>query len=129
MFVGPGFRRDDSNLDQSAVAAPCLYRFNVPMAGYLYILASRRNGTLYICCNTDLPKRIYEHRAGLIPGFTRRYGVKRLVYLETYDDISVAILRERRMKEWQRSWKIQLLEKDNPFWDDLAVGLLGFDPL
>ena len=99
------------------------------MAGYLYILASRRYGTLYTGCTTDLPKRMYEHREGLVPGFTRRYGVKRLVYVETYDDISDAIVRERRIKEWQRNWKIQLIERENPFWEDLAVSLLGFDPL
>lgn len=99
------------------------------MAGHLYILSSRRNGTLYIGCTTDLPKRIYEHRTGLVPGFTRRYNVKRLVYFETYDDISDAIVRERRIKEWRRAWKIQLIEKDNPHWEDLAVSLLGFELL
>jgi putative endonuclease len=99
------------------------------MAGYVYILASRRNGTLYVGATTDLPKRIYEHREGLVAGFTRTYGVKRLVYVETYDDISDAIVRERRMKEWLRAWKVRLIETDNPFWDDLAVSLLGFEPL
>jgi putative endonuclease len=99
------------------------------MAGYLYILASRKHGTLYTGCTTDLPKRIYEHREGLADGFTRRHGVKRLVHVETYDDISDAIVRERRVKEWKRDWKIQLVEKDNPNWEDLAVALLGFDPL
>ncbi len=99
------------------------------MAGHLYILASRKHGTLYTGCTTELPSRIYHHREGLVPGFTRRYGVKRLVYVETYHDISDAIVRERRIKEWRRSWKIQLIEKENPFWEDLAVSLLGFDPL
>jgi putative endonuclease len=99
------------------------------MAGYLYILASRRHGTLYIGSTTDLPKRIWEHRNGVVPGFTRRYGVERLVYVETYDDIGDAIVRERRMKEWRRAWKIRLIEGKNPHWDDLAVPLLGFDPL
>ena len=99
------------------------------MSGYVYILASRRNGTIYIGCTTDLPKRIHEHREGLIRGFTRRYGVKRLVYFETYDDVSDAIVRERRSKEWHRAWKVRLIEADNPCWDDLAVSVLGFDPL
>ena len=72
---------------------------------------------------------MYEHREGLVPGFTRRYNVKRLVNFEVYDDISDAIVRERRIKEWQRAWKIQLIEAENPFWDDLAVSMLGFDPL
>jgi len=99
------------------------------VAGHLYILASRRHGTLYVGVTTDLPKRMYEHREGLVPGFTRKYGVKRLVYVETYDDISDAILREKRMKEWKRDWKIRRIEEENPDWRDLAVSLLGFDPL
>jgi len=99
------------------------------MAGHLYILASRRHGTLYIGVTTDLSKRIYEHREGLVPGFTRKYGVKRLVYVETYDDVSDAILREKWMKEWRRDWKIRRIEEENPDWRDLAVNLLGFDPL
>ena len=99
------------------------------MAGYLYILASRRHGTLYTGCTTDLPARMYHHREGLVPGFTRRYGVKHLVYFEVYDDISDAIARERQIKEWRRDWKIQLIETENPFWEDLAVSVLGFEPL
>lgn len=99
------------------------------VAGYFYLLASRKHGTLYAGCTTDLPKRVWEHREGVAPGFTRTYGVKRLVYFETYDDISDAIVRERRVKEWRRDWKIQLIEKENPHWEDLAVSVLGFDPL
>ncbi|HTU11193.1 MAG TPA: GIY-YIG nuclease family protein [Allosphingosinicella sp.] len=99
------------------------------MAAHVYILASKRNGTLYVGCTTDLPKRIFEHRNGLIPGFTKRYGVKRLVHVETYHDVSDAIVRERRLKDWHRAWKIRLIERDNPCWDDLAVSLLGFEPL
>jgi putative endonuclease len=99
------------------------------VAGYVYILSSRRHGTLYIGVTTDLPKRIWEHRAGVVKGFTRRFGVKRLVYFETYHDIGDAIVRERRMKEWLRAWKVALIERDNPFWEDLAVTLLGFEPL
>ena len=99
------------------------------VSGYLYILASRRHGTLYIGATTNLPKRVFEHREGLVAGFTRTYGVKRLVYVETYDDIEDAIVRERRMKEWKRDWKVRLIEAQNPFWEDLAVSLLGFEPL
>jgi putative endonuclease len=99
------------------------------MAGFLYILASRRHGTLYIGVTTDLPKRIWEHREGVVPGFTKRYGLKRLVYVETYDDISDAIVREKRTKEWRRDWKIELIERHNPDWNDLAVALLGFERL
>jgi putative endonuclease len=99
------------------------------VAGYVYILSSRRHGTLYIGVTTDLPKRMWEHRTGVVKGFTRRYGVKRLVYFETYHDVGDAIIRERRIKEWQRAWKVALIERDNPFWEDLAVTLLGFEPL
>src|SRR5437762_3529752 len=106
-----------------------LWAMALPVSGYLYILASRRHGTIYIGSTTDLPKRIYEHRQGLIAGFTRTYGVKRLVHIETYDDIRDAIVRERRMKEWKRDWKVRRIEEENPFWEDLAVSLLGFEPL
>lgn len=99
------------------------------MAGYFYLLASRKHGTLYAGATTDLPKRVWEHRAGVIPGFTQQYEVKRLVHFETYDDIADAIVRERRVKEWKRAWKIQLIERENPHWDDLAVSVLGFDAL
>jgi putative endonuclease len=99
------------------------------VAGYVYIFASRRHGTIYVGSTTDLPKRISEHCEGLVAGFTRENDVKRLVYVETYHDISDAIVRERRMKEWKRDWKIRLIERENPFWDDLAVSLLGFEPL
>ena len=99
------------------------------MGGYVYILASRKHGTLYVGCTSDLPKRMFEHREGLAPGFSRDHEVKRLVYFEPHDDIEAAILRERQLKEWRRAWKIQLIEKENPFWDDLAVSLLGFEPL
>jgi putative endonuclease len=99
------------------------------MGGHVYIVASRKHGTLYIGVTSDLPKRMYEHRTGAVRGFTRRYGVKRLVHVETFDDIEAAIVREKRMKEWHRNWKIQLIERDNPDRSDLAVTLLGFDPL
>ena len=99
------------------------------MPGYVYILASRKHGTLYVGVTSDMPKRVWEHRTGAIPGFTRKYGVKRLVYVEDHGDIEAAIVREKRLKEWRRDWKIQLIERDNPDWNDLAVSLLGFDPL
>ncbi len=99
------------------------------MGGYVYILAGRRHGTLYTGVTSDLPKRIWEHRIGAVPGFTRRYRVKRLVWFEAHDDIESAIARERRIKEWRRDWKIELIERDNPNWNDLAVTLLGFEPL
>jgi putative endonuclease len=99
------------------------------MGGHVYILASRRYGTLYTGVTSDLARRVDEHRRGLIPGFTREYGVKRLVLVEAFDDIGDAIVREKHIKKWRRDWKIELIERDNPMWDDLAVSLLGMEPL
>ncbi|PHP21254.1 endonuclease [Sphingobium sp. IP1] len=94
----------------------------------VYILASRKNGTLYTGVTSDLIKRLYEHRNGLIEGFTKDYGVKRLVWFEPHDSMDSAILREKRIKKWNRQWKIELIEAGNPDWDDLALGF-GFAPL
>jgi putative endonuclease len=87
--------------------------------GYVYILANRRNGTLYIGVTSDLPKRIYEHRVGAVPGFTRRYGCKMLVWYEAFDDLEEARRRELQMKEWRRAWKLKAIEEMNPDWVDL----------
>jgi putative endonuclease len=84
------------------------------MGGFVYILASRMHGTLYVGVTPNLPKRVYEHRTGVIPGFTRRYAAKLLVYLEAHDSIEAAIVREKQLKEWKRDWKIELIERDNP---------------
>jgi len=92
--------------------------------GSVYILASRRNGTLYIRVTSDLPGRVYEHRDGLIPGFTRRYGVKYLVWYENHARIADAIQREKNMKRWLRRWKLELIEKSNPEWRDLYSDML-----
>ena len=89
----------------------------------VYILASRRNGTLYTGVTSDLVRRTQEHREGLIPGFTRKHGVKLLVYFELHHDINVAILREKRIKRWQRKWKLELIEAQNPQWRDLWLEL------
>ena len=86
---------------------------------WVYILASSIGGTLYIGVTNDLVRRVYEHRAGKVPGFTKRYAVHRLVYFEQFSDIENAILREKRLKKWNRSWKIRLIEERNPNWDDL----------
>ncbi|MES2175651.1 MAG: GIY-YIG nuclease family protein [Pseudomonadota bacterium] len=94
----------------------------------VYILASRKNGTLYTGVTADLVKRLYEHRNGLIEGFTKDYGVKRLVWFEPHDCLESAILREKRIKKWNRQWKIELIEAENPDWDDQALGF-GFEPL
>ena len=80
----------------------------------MYILASRIDGTLYIGATNDLIRRIYEHREKLAEGFTRKYGVARLVYFEPHSDIEAAIRREKRLKKWNRAWKIKLIEQNNP---------------
>ncbi|MBE0370956.1 GIY-YIG nuclease family protein [Pseudoalteromonas sp. MMG013] len=84
-----------------------------------YILASKPNGTLYIGVTRDLKKRIYEHKGHLIDGFTKRYNVTQLVYFETHADMYHAINREKQLKNWRRQWKVNLIEKVNPQWDDL----------
>lgn len=87
---------------------------------FVYILASRRNGTLYVGVTNDLARRLAEHRAKLVPGFTRKYGVDRLVYFEAFDSIVEARAREHTLKRWRRAWKIALIEKLNPEWCDLS---------
>ena len=94
----------------------------------VYILASSKNGTLYTGVSSHLIKRLYEHRNGLIEGFTNDYGVKRLVWFEPHDTMESAIQREKRIKKWNRQWKITLIEAANPDWADLAIAF-GFDPL
>ena len=94
----------------------------------VYILASQPRGTLYIGVTSDLEKRIWQHREGVTGGFATRYRVHRLVRFEMLGDMEQAILREKQLKRWHRQWKINLIERDNPHWDDLAVGL-GFEPL
>ena len=86
---------------------------------WVYILASRKNGTLYVGVTNDLGRRVSEHRAGLVPGFTRRYGVKMLVHAQPFERIDEARQAEARIKKWRRAWKIALIEKTNPDWRDL----------
>jgi putative endonuclease len=90
---------------------------------YVYILASRVGGTLYIGLTNDLIRRIAEHKSKPIESFTEKYGVARLVYFETFDDPANAIKREKRLKKWNRTWKIRLIEERNPNWDDLYPGI------
>jgi putative endonuclease len=85
----------------------------------VYILASGRNGTLYIGVTSDLLKRVWEHKNDLLEGFTKRYGVDRLVYYELHEDMVSAITREKQMKKWNRAWKLELIERQNPGWRDL----------
>jgi putative endonuclease len=93
------------------------------MAYYVYILASGRNGTLYVGATSDLIRRVYEHRNGLVEGFTEKYRVHNLVYYEVHEDVLQAITREKRLKRWKRAWKIQLIEKHNEDWHDLWPAL------
>jgi putative endonuclease len=86
---------------------------------WVCILASRIGGTLYIGVTNDLVRRVYEHRIGAVPGFSKRHQVHRLVYFESFSDVEYAIQREKRLKKWNRSWKIRLIEEANPNWDDL----------
>ena len=87
---------------------------------YVYILASKRNGTLYIGVTNDLARRSWEHREGMVPGFTKKYGVKMLVYYEMFGDIDAAIHRETRLKKYKREWKLNLIEQRNSDWSDLS---------
>ena len=91
--------------------------------GYVYIMASARNGTIYIGVTSDLPGRAYQHRNGLIAGFTRKYGCKLLVWYEAHDDIQDARLRELQMKKWKRQWKLREIERMNAGWEDLFASL------
>ena len=93
----------------------------------VYILASGRNGTLYIGVTSNLLVRLYQHRTGAVPGFTSRYGVVLLVWYELCPDMPIAIAREKQLKRWHREWKLNLIERDNPDWRDLAIGL-GLPP-
>jgi len=96
---------------------------------YVYILASQRNGTLYVGVTNDLLRRVSEHREGIAEGFTKKYGVKHLVFFEAFEDIRIAINRETRLKKWRRQWKIDLIQKENPLWDDLYEKLIAPAPL
>ena len=90
----------------------------------IYILASRRNGTLYVGVTGDLIKRIHEHKTGLIDGFTKRYKTHSLVYFEQHETMDNAITREKQIKKWNRKWKLELIEASNPEWQDLYVTLI-----
>lgn len=91
---------------------------------YVYILTSQRNGTLYTGVANGLKRRVWEHKHDLVKGFTREYGVHTLVYYEESSDIEEAILREKKLKRWRRKWKLELIEKENPEWEDLYERIL-----
>ncbi len=95
------------------------------MAFFTYILASQRNGTLYVGMTDSLVRRIHQHRAGTYSGFNQRYGVKTLVWFEVFDTRAGAFRRERAIKKWRRAWKLQLIERSNPGWCDLYEAVIG----
>ena len=87
--------------------------------GYVYVLTNQPNGILYVGVTSDLVRRVYQHREGFVDGFTKRYGLKRLVYFEHFEDIRTAIQREHNIKHWPRAWKVRMILATNPSWDDL----------
>ena len=91
----------------------------------VYILASKRKGTLYIGVTSNLPQRIWQHKENLVEGFTKRYHVHHLVYFEPHSTMPEAIKREKQMKAWKRQWKVNLIEKENPVWRDLYSDIIG----
>ena len=93
--------------------------------GWVYIVTNRPNGTLYVGVTADLSRRVHEHREGTIEGFTKRYGLRRLVYAEHHEDIRDAIQREKAIKGWRRSWKVRLIHESNPDWNDLFETFLS----
>jgi putative endonuclease len=94
---------------------------------YVYILASRRDGVLYIGMTNNLVRRVWEHKTSAVDGFTKKYNVHRLVWYEVADTAPAAITREKQLKKWKRAWKIQLIEKTNPEWRDLYDEIVGHD--
>ena len=93
-------------------------------AGYLYILASSKNGILYVGVTSNLIKRIYQHKEKLIEGFTEKHNISRLVYYEQFNNIETAIIREKNIKHWKRSWKVRTIEQFNPEWKDLYKNII-----
>ena len=91
----------------------------------VYILASKQNGTLYTGVTSNLPNRIWEHKNNVVEGFTHKYGVHILVWYEVHEAMDSAIIREKRIKKWNREWKIRMIEEDNPHWRDLYPDILG----
>jgi putative endonuclease len=92
---------------------------------FVYLLASGRYGTLYVGVTSDLIKRVWEHKQGFVSSFTKTYNVKRLVWYEVHQDINTAISREKQIKKWKRRWKVELIQENNPLWDDLYESILG----
>jgi len=96
---------------------------------YVYILASKKNGTLYLGVTNDLVRRVYEHKNNLVEGFSKKYKIHHLVYFEVCEDVRAVIQREKNIKKWKRQWKIELIEKNNPDWKDLYCEIVNGFPL
>ena len=104
------------------------YKINMSIQPCIYIMTNRPQGSLYIGVTSDLVKRIHQHRSGEVKGFSKRYNLQRLIYFEQFGTMELAITREKKLKNWHRQWKINLIEEHNPDWHDLAVDI-GFEPL
>ena len=91
---------------------------------YLYILANKKNGVLYIGVTSNIIQRVYQHKNSLVDGFTNKYHVTQLVYFEETEDVNEALKREKRLKKWNRAWKVELIEKTNPYWEDLYLSII-----
>ena len=95
------------------------------MSAHIYIMSNKKDGTLYIGVTTNLLKRVHEHKESFVDSFTKKYNLKNLVYFELLDDITEAIKREKQLKNWKREWKLELIEKENPEWNDLYSDLVA----
>lgn len=115
----PRVSRAFARYDTENVAIIKIIINSILVTYYVYILASRLNGTLYIGVTNDLARRVFEHRQGIGVSFTKQHKVTRLVYAEPYENVEEAIAQEKRLKKWRRAWKVQLIEKENPDWKDL----------
>jgi putative endonuclease len=96
---------------------------------WVYVLASRKNGTFYVGVTNSIERRVAEHKAKEVPGFTKRYGVDRLVFYREFGEVAAAIRFEKRLKRWRRDWKIRLIEEGNPHWEDLYLQMMRLDPV
>jgi putative endonuclease len=110
-----------SQIEEDAVSSDRTY--------WVYILARKRGGTLYVGVTNSLERRIAEHKAKEVAGFTRRYGIDRLVYFQGFGEVTEAIRFEKQLKRWRREWKVRLIEKDNPDWTDLYLEMMALPPL
>jgi putative endonuclease len=111
-------------IHEAVAASPAMPHPPQMGEAWIYIVTNRPNGILYTGVTSNLPRRIWEHREGVVPGFTKRYELKRLVYVERHADIKTAIQREHNMKHWPRTWKVRLILATNPNWDDLYERLV-----